>query len=206
MGLAPLMLRMDGQPVVCVGAGPVAAGKVAPLIDAGAHVTVIAPRVDGGLGGAVEVLQRPYAAGDLDRTPRPRLVVAGTGVTAVDDAVVEEADRLGIWCLRIAGTSDVVVPAVIRRDGLLVTLSTGAPALTAHLRRTLEPLLDQRWGTASTVLAALRADPGVRAALADVAPEGRRARWAAAVRATLAATTDPAQVATVARGILEDRR
>ncbi|HEX8113635.1 MAG TPA: NAD(P)-dependent oxidoreductase, partial [Kofleriaceae bacterium] len=42
-GLYPVFLRLDGLPVVVVGGGPVAAGKLDGLLEAGAHVTVIAP-------------------------------------------------------------------------------------------------------------------------------------------------------------------
>src|SRR5262249_7061469 len=41
--LYPVFLRLDGLPVVVVGGGPVAAGKLDGLLEAGAHVTVIAP-------------------------------------------------------------------------------------------------------------------------------------------------------------------
>src|SRR5215468_8758067 len=41
--LYPVFLRLDGLPVVLVGGGAVAAGKLDGLLEAGARVTVIAP-------------------------------------------------------------------------------------------------------------------------------------------------------------------
>jgi siroheme synthase-like protein len=179
------MLEMRDQPVLCVGAGPVAAGKVVPMIECGAIVTVIAPSVDAGLHRAAELVRRPYEPGDVDRDPRPRLVVAGTGVAQVDAAVAEEAARLGIWCLRIDGQGDVAAPATIRRGQLVVSLVTGAPALTRRLRMALTEALDERWVAASATLSTLREDPTVRAALAEAPPLERRRRWRRAVEALL---------------------
>ncbi len=45
MAVFPVFLKLEGRPVLVVGAGPVAAGKVRPLLDAGARVTVMAPDV-----------------------------------------------------------------------------------------------------------------------------------------------------------------
>lgn len=181
----PLMLDLTGHPVVCVGAGPVAANKVGPLVDAGAVVTLIAPDIGEGWGGAQSVRQRLYRAGDLEADPPVRLVVAATGIQTVDQQVATDAARLGIWCLRVDGTGDVSVPAVLRQGGLTLALSTGAPALTRRLRERLADVIDPRWGTASTTLSTLRADPEVRAVLSQIQPAERRARWHRAVDALL---------------------
>lgn len=191
----PLMLEVAGQPVVCVGAGPVAAGKVVPLLEAGAVVTVIAPEVDAGLSRADEVLRREFEPGDLDRDPRPRLVVAGTGVATIDELVAAEAAAHGIWCLRIDGEGDVSVPSVIRRGAMVIAIATGAPALTRRVRQVVGESLDDRWGTASKVLATLRSDPAVRTALAAVSPAERRRRWRDAVEVMLTDGTRPARAA-----------
>ena len=45
MAVFPVFLKLEGRRVLVVGAGPVAAGKVRPLVDAGARVTVVAPDV-----------------------------------------------------------------------------------------------------------------------------------------------------------------
>jgi precorrin-2 dehydrogenase/sirohydrochlorin ferrochelatase len=182
----PLVLELAGRPVLCVGAGPVAVAKVGPLLRAGARVTVIAPAVHPDLEAAAEVLRRPVAAGDVTRDPRPWLVVAATGVATVDDAVAAEAAEGGIWCLRVDGTGDVAVPATVRRGGVLIAVTTGAPALTARLRRAVEDLVDGGWGSAADVLAGLRRDADVRAALAAVPAADRRLRWHGAVDVVLA--------------------
>ncbi|CAN5752487.1 hypothetical protein BH24ACT15_BH24ACT15_09270 [soil metagenome] len=179
--LAPLLLDFNDQPVVCVGAGPVARKKVIPLVRAGAVVTVIAPVLDDELEPVQTVHRRRYRTGDLEANPPVRLVIAGTGVPTVDQQVAADAAALGIWCLRTDGAGDVHVPAVVRQGGLTVALATGAPALSRRLRQRLEAVIEPRWGRASSTLSALRADPEVRAALGQVAPEERQARWHHAV-------------------------
>ena len=190
----PLMLEMAGQPVLCIGGGPVALAKLTSFVEAGAAVTVIAPQVSTGVDPSVTVIERAFRAGDLSREPSPRIVVAATGSPAVDDEVAAEALDLGIWCLRVDGAgaqghSDVAVPAVIRDRRLIIALTTGAPALSRHLRATLRGLVESGWGDAAAILAEARADAEVRAALEAVPTEERRRRW----RAAVAALTDPQQ-------------
>jgi uroporphyrin-III C-methyltransferase / precorrin-2 dehydrogenase / sirohydrochlorin ferrochelatase len=43
--LYPVSLDLAGRPVLVVGAGPVAARKLGPLVAGGAAVTVVAPAV-----------------------------------------------------------------------------------------------------------------------------------------------------------------
>ena len=181
----PLLLDLAGRRVTCVGGGPVAAAKVVPLAMSGAEVHVISPTCHPDLAAVATHHERQWRAGDLATTPPTWLVVAATGDRAVDDAVHAEAEQAGIWCLRIDGRGPVAVPSVIRDEDLLVAVSTGAPALTKRLRQHLEATLDGRWADAARTLAALRRDPGVRAALAEVPPAERRDRWRRAVDAAL---------------------
>ena len=194
----PLLLDLAGRRVTCVGGGPVAAAKVVPFAAAGAEVHVISPTCHPDLAAVATHHERQWQAGDLATTPPTWLVVAATGVPAVDDAVHAEAERAGTWCLRIDGRGPVAVPSVIRDEDLLVAVSTGAPALTKRLRQHLEATLDGRWADAARTLAALRRDPGVRAALAEVPPAERRDRWRRAVDAALVDpspnTASPAEV------------
>ncbi|WP_281357106.1 NAD(P)-dependent oxidoreductase, partial [Cellulomonas septica] len=85
----PLLLDVAGRRVVVVGGGPVAARRVARLVDDGADVLVVAPRLCEDLAdldarGLVRWTERGYAAGDLDGA---WLVHTATGEPSVDDAV-----------------------------------------------------------------------------------------------------------------------
>ncbi|WP_157965496.1 precorrin-2 dehydrogenase/sirohydrochlorin ferrochelatase family protein [Euzebya rosea] len=190
-GRTPLLLDLAGRRVTCVGGGPVAAAKVVPLAAAGAEVHVISPTCHPDLAAVATHHAREWQPGDLHTTPPTWLVVAATGVREVDDAVHAEAEHAGTWCLRIDGRGPVAVPSVIRDEDLVVAVSTGAPALTKRLRQHLEATLGGRWADAARTLAALRRDPEVRAALAEVSPAERRDRWRRAVDAALATTPEP---------------
>lgn len=186
MASRPLLLDMADAHVLCVGGGPVALAKVAPLVEAGARLTVVAPECEPTLAALGTVEAREWRPADLDRTPPVSLVVAATGLPAVDEAVADAAAMRGTWCLRVDGRGTVAVPSVVDLDGIVVALSTGAPALTRRLREHLEGLLGPEWGAAAAVLTALRADPSVREALAGRPAADRRAAWHAAVDVALA--------------------
>ncbi|MEE8600509.1 precorrin-2 dehydrogenase/sirohydrochlorin ferrochelatase family protein [Euzebya tangerina] len=198
----PLMLDMAGQPVVCVGAGPVAAGKLRPFVAAGGAAVVIAPEVSPAmtalmeaaeeLSGTLHLVRRSFLPADLDRSPR--MVIAATARPDVDDAVSAAADRRGVWCLRVDGGeqgSSVALPAMVQDDGVTVALTTGVPALSRRLRMELQAEVAQRWGPVASVLAALRRDPVVTRHLDDLPADVRRERWRAAVDAAMAVSDLP---------------
>jgi uroporphyrin-III C-methyltransferase/precorrin-2 dehydrogenase/sirohydrochlorin ferrochelatase len=161
--LYPVFLNLAGLPVVVIGGGVVAAGKLDGLIEAGAQITVIAPAIceairTRAVAHGLQLVEREFAPGDLDgarwvvaaATPAVNREVAGAGtarglfVNAVDD-VASASAYLG---------------AVIKRGPALVAISTGglAPALAGLLREALEAILPddlERW---IDVAVAARAD------------------------------------------------
>src|SRR5512132_1806193 len=91
----PVLLDLRSRRAVVVGGGTVAEGKVGPLLDAGAEVTVIAPALTAGLSlrareGRLVHLGRSYLSGDLTNA---HLVVAATDDPEVNHAVHAEAER-----------------------------------------------------------------------------------------------------------------
>jgi precorrin-2 dehydrogenase/sirohydrochlorin ferrochelatase len=161
----PVFLDLHGVPVLVVGAGPVAARKVAGLAAAGASVRVVAPDVSSDLDRdqVDELHQRPYEPGDLDGV---RLVVTATGDPEVDAVVAADATAAAIWVNAADQPADCkfILPAVARNGPLTVAVSTdgASPALARRLRdRAAELLTDQVVDVAGE-LAARRA--AVRAA------------------------------------------
>ncbi|MFL6138133.1 MAG: uroporphyrinogen-III C-methyltransferase [Frankiaceae bacterium] len=135
----PLLLRLEGRSVVVVGGGQVAARRVAVLLDAGARVTVVAPRLHASLAsaadaGRITLHRRAYAAGDLDGA---WLVHACTDDPAVNAAVATDAELARTFCLRAddRDASDGWLPAVARRGDVVVAVNAGgAPARARALR------------------------------------------------------------------------
>jgi uroporphyrin-III C-methyltransferase/precorrin-2 dehydrogenase/sirohydrochlorin ferrochelatase len=159
--LYPVFLKLAGLPVVVVGGGTVAAGKLAGLIEAGARITVIAPAISGAIrahGVAITMLERGFAAGDLDGA---RWVVAAA-TPEVNRAVAAAAAARGLFVNAVddVASASAYLGAVIRRGPALLAISTGglAPALAGLVREALEALLPddlERW---IDVAVAARAD------------------------------------------------
>lgn len=134
--LYPLGLRVAGRLVVVVGGGPVALRRVGALLDAGAHVRVVAPEVVPGLaelaarregdeGAArIELVDRRYRTGDLDGA---WLAHVATGEPTVDAAVAADAEAARIFAVTAgdAGLGSAWVPAVARHDDVVVAVNAG---------------------------------------------------------------------------------
>jgi siroheme synthase-like protein len=165
LSLVPVGLRVEGRAVLVVGAGRIAARKAESYASQGARLTVVA--VEHGPEMArvpVEVrLHREFRPDDVDGK---WLVVAATGDRVVDGAVFRAAENHRIWCNAADDPAhcSVVLPAVVRRGDLTVSISTSgrSPAAASWLRRRIETLLDD--DTLAVVDAAARVRRRMRAA------------------------------------------
>ena len=160
----PVFLDLTDRPVLVVGGGPVAEGKVEGLLAAGANVTVVSPTVTPRLAGwvaagQIEYLPRPYQDGDVAGR---RLALVATDDPAVSGAVAAEGRELGVW----VNTADeparceFILPAVIRRGRLVVAVSTGgaSPAAARAIREELEAYLTEDHATLVEMAAEARED------------------------------------------------
>jgi len=156
----PVYLDLRDVPVLVVGAGPVAARKVAGLATAGALVCVVAPAVSAALDRAqvAELREKPFDPGDLDGV---RLVVTATGRRDVDAAVAAAAAAAGIWVNAADQPEDCsfILPAIARNGPVTVAVSTGgaSPALAQRLRDHAAALLTDEVAALARDLAAERA-------------------------------------------------
>lgn len=139
--LYPLLLNTaHGLRAVVVGGGRVATRKVRGLLDAGVRVRVISPTATTAIqqwavAGRLEWVARAYREGDVAGAD---LVFAATDRREVNAAVAAEARACGIAC-NVADMPEegtFYVPAVLRRDDVLVAVSSGgqAPRTAARLR------------------------------------------------------------------------
>jgi uroporphyrin-III C-methyltransferase/precorrin-2 dehydrogenase/sirohydrochlorin ferrochelatase len=133
-------LDLAGRTVVVVGGGSVAQRRVPRLLAAGARVRLVSPIVTAaveGLAGQLEWHRRPYRDGDLDGA---WYALAATDDPVVNAAVVNEAERRRVFCVR-ADDGDLgtaVTPAVGEHEGLVVgVLSGGEPRRSAAVRTAL---------------------------------------------------------------------
>jgi uroporphyrin-III C-methyltransferase/precorrin-2 dehydrogenase/sirohydrochlorin ferrochelatase len=135
----PVGLRLAGRSVVVVGGGQVAGRRIPALLAAGADVTVVSPTVRPALEGMVDAgelgwIARRYEDGDLAAA---WYALAATGDPAVNTAVVAEADRRRVFCVRAddARRASAWTPASGRHDNVTVAvLSNRDPRRSTRLR------------------------------------------------------------------------
>jgi siroheme synthase-like protein len=162
MKLYPVHLQLEGKQTLVVGGGPVAALKANALLQGGANVRVIATALSDemkGLAGqfALNTEVREFLPSDLDSV---WLVVAATDNPEVHQQVYEEATRRNMLVCIVddPSRSNFIVPAVLRRGDLLVTVSTSgiAPALAVRLRDFLGEIINGQYGEVLVKLHAVR--------------------------------------------------
>lgn len=146
MAVFPVFLKLEGRPVLVVGAGPVAAGKVRPLLDAGARVTVIAPDVVeeiSALAPEVKIVRRPFEPADVEGV----WYVVAAAPPEVNRAVSRAAEAR---CLFVNAVDDLesasaYAGAIVQKAGVTIAMSTDgeAPALAGLMREALEVLLPE---------------------------------------------------------------
>jgi precorrin-2 dehydrogenase/sirohydrochlorin ferrochelatase len=87
-------------------------------------------------------LARPYRQGDLRSA---RLVIAATNDLRANERVCREAKKLGLLvnCIAPPAAGNFIVPALVRRGGIALAISTGgaSPAFAKALRQELERFL-----------------------------------------------------------------
>ena len=142
--LFPTFLKLGGRQVLLVGAGPVAAGKLRGLLDAGAVVTVVAPDVVPEIEReAVAVHRRPFGEADLDGVS----YVVAAAPPEVNGQVAAAAHARGIFVNAVDDieSASAYAGAVLRRAGVTIAISTDgeAPALAGLVREALEALLPE---------------------------------------------------------------
>jgi precorrin-2 dehydrogenase/sirohydrochlorin ferrochelatase len=175
MGYIPIFLDVTGRECVVVGGGEIAARKVESILEAGAHVTVVSPRLSPPMdaivaSGLATHIARDYQPGDMRGCV---LVYAATDDPKLHRELAAEARALGIPInvVDVPELSTFIAPAVVKRGELQIAISTGgaSPAFAARLRRGLEDQFGSEYARTLEVLRAARRrlhaqeiDPAVR--------------------------------------------
>jgi uroporphyrin-III C-methyltransferase/precorrin-2 dehydrogenase/sirohydrochlorin ferrochelatase len=148
--LYPLFLKLAGRDVLVVGGGPVGAGKVRALVEAGARVTVVAPALQpelreaaaaGAPVGSIVIVERAFVPSDLEGA----WLVVAAATSEVNRAVAAAAEARRIFVLAVddPAAASAYGAGVVRRGGVTLAVSTDgrAPALAGLLREGLEAVL-----------------------------------------------------------------
>lgn len=149
MALFPVFVKLAGRRVLVVGAGPVAAGKLRALLEAGADITVVAPEIcEQVMAAGVTVRQRRFAPEDVEGVS----FVVAAAPPDVNREVARAAAVRGIFVNAVddLASANAYAPAIVRRAGVTLAISTdgAAPAIAGLVREALEALLPddlERW-------------------------------------------------------------
>jgi uroporphyrin-III C-methyltransferase/precorrin-2 dehydrogenase/sirohydrochlorin ferrochelatase len=194
----PLFADLQGRRVLVVGGGAVAERKIRLLLETGAHVTVVAPKVtpwiaatsgsheDNGdrqaqtvaLTGAVDSrasLTHVAARFEPGHCEGALFAVAATNDAAVNDLVAAtgRARNVLVNVVDDAERSSFIVPAIVDRSPLVIAISTGgaAPVLARLVRERLESMLDGSLGVLASLLERWRGR--IKTGVPDVAARRR---------------------------------
>ena len=162
MAYIPIFLDVGARPCLVIGGGEVAARKVAPLLEAGAEVTVVSPALVDELaelarGRRIKHLAREYLPGDMTGM---MLVYAATDDADLHQRLQAEARERGIP-INVADRPDLcgfIAPAIVTRGSLKIAVSTegASPAMAKRIVARLERLYGAEYGHTLEVMRAAR--------------------------------------------------
>ena len=182
----PLFADLHGRRVLVVGGGAVAERKVRLLLEAGAQVLLVAPRVTDWLASnpAVEVRRERFSP---EHFPGAVLVIAATNDPAVNAEVAATGRERNVLVnvVDVSELSSFIVPAIVDRSPLVIAISTGgvAPVLARLVRERLESLIDGSFGQLAALLERWRSR--IKGGLPEV--NARRRFYETVVRGQVAA-------------------
>jgi len=162
MSSFPININLVGRQIVVIGGSGVAEWKIHKLLEAGAQVIVIAPRLSENLiklrdDGFIRHLERCYIDGDLKGK---FLAISATNDKNVNIAVAREA-KLNSILADICDNpelSSFTMPAVMTRGDLSIAVSTGgkSPAMAKKIRENLEELFGPEYALVIKLFGILR--------------------------------------------------
>ncbi len=163
--LLPLCLDLSQKRVVIFGGGEVGERK-AELFSQYAKVTVVSkafsPRIqEMGKEGSVDLVRADFSASEADEHLRGAfMIVPATNDKKLNRSLEKKARKMNVLVNRVDGVGEVVVPSIIRRDPVVVSISTvgKSPALSRYLRLKLEKDLDQKYAEMALLLGEVRKD------------------------------------------------
>ncbi|WP_350342936.1 bifunctional precorrin-2 dehydrogenase/sirohydrochlorin ferrochelatase [Proteinivorax tanatarense] len=158
----PVMLNIEGRKCTVVGGGAVALRKIKNLLNYGAQVKVVSPKIlteiENMAGeGRITLKKRPYQDGDLDEN---FLVYVATDDYAVNQRCYIEAQRVGaiLNVVDIPKFCDFLVPAIHREGNLTVAISTDgkSPMLAKKIKEQLKQHYGPEYGDILSILGEIR--------------------------------------------------
>jgi precorrin-2 dehydrogenase/sirohydrochlorin ferrochelatase len=139
-----MFVKLEGRPVLVVGAGKIGEQKISGLLETGAHILVVAPNatdlvVKWARDRRIQFESREYSSSDLEGK---FLVIVAAGNRDLNQRVSNEAQSRGILCnvVDVPEQCDFYYPSVVKRGDLQIAISTTgqSPSLAQRIRQQLE--------------------------------------------------------------------
>ena len=144
MTLFPAFLKLENRLIIVIGGGSIATQKIPSLLQSGARVRVISPKLHSRLAEYVRRREidwhpKPFSPDDLEGA---FLVIAATSIRELNASVFAEAERRSILCNSVDDIDccHFYYGSVVQRGNLQIAISTNgkSPALAQRLRKELE--------------------------------------------------------------------
>ena len=157
----PINLIVENKKCIVVGGGKVAYRKICGLLDAGAIVEVISPKICADIdklvsAGKITWLAEKYSA---EKISDGLILIAASDDAEVNRIAAEDA-RSKKFLVNVVTDSDTdfTVPSKILRGDFLLTISTGgnSPAFSKFVREMLEQEFNSNFGEGLKIIAERR--------------------------------------------------
>ena len=156
MRLYPLHLKLEGKKLVFAGCGKVGSRKLGQLCKTGAKITICDPHMnrerlalvltDPEVTGRIELRCEAVTGENRESLLRGSfLVIAASDDPSANEETARYCMDRGILvnCATDPSLSDCIMPSVVDRDPVLLSITTGVPALTKYMRKQLERMVPQ---------------------------------------------------------------
>ena len=159
----PICLDLKERPVLVVGGGIIAEGKILQLVEAAAQVQLVSLTITEKLqqlvnAGVITFRQGEFCDSDLATKV---LVICATNQPAVNEAVARAAMSRGMLCNVVdqPALCNFITPSLVTRGDLQISISTSgkSPTVAQRVKREIGELIGAEYETLLEIAAALRA-------------------------------------------------
>lgn len=159
----PICLDLNARPVLVVGGGIIAEGKILQLVEAAAKVHVVSLTITEKLQqlvatDAITFRQGEFCDSDLANKV---LVICATNNQAVNEFVAHAATARGMLCNVVdqPALCNFITPSLVTRGDLQISISTSgkSPTVAQRVKREIGELIGEEYETLLAIAAELRA-------------------------------------------------
>ena len=160
----PVCLDLKNRPVLVVGGGLIAEGKLLQLVEAGAQVHLVSPTLTGTLQKLVESGTITYRCGKFEDSDLAEnfLVVCATNFQSVNEEVAQAAGLRNMLCNVVdqPALCNFITPAIVTRGALQISISSAgqSPSVAQRVKREIAELIGTEYEVLLEITSALRTD------------------------------------------------